>query len=432
MESAAVTFAKTDAVFHNFRVATMAKPGTNLCPLKTNDHDYSFQLPVSGYGAVEKCSLGVKGSTISWIAPTASLPILPSGIEMIDGQGRWLTPGLIDCHTHLVYGGNRAGEWEARLTGVSYEEIARQGGGILSSVRSTRAESTEQLVKSAAKRLNRLMSEGVTTVEIKSGYGLDLESEIKMLEAAKQLGEQHNINVVGTLLAAHAVPPECKGRPDEYIDHVCDQIIPAAKDLCSAVDVFCESIAFDVAQSKRVFEAAQKHGLGFKVHGEQLTHTGISALAAEMGALSADHLEYLSEHDCEAMAKTNIVATVLPGAFYCLKETQKPPIAALRAAGVPIAVATDCNPGSSPVTSLLLMANMACNLFGLTPEEALIAITRNAAQALGLQDQVGTIEPGKRADFVAWDVDSPAEIVYGVGHNPCIAVCRGGSYVAAI
>ena len=429
MDSAAVAFARTEQVFRNFRIATMAPAGTTLSALTSNKQDYILSQPDTRYGELEDCSIGVCGGRIQWILPTSSLPILPSDIETTDGEGRWLTPGLIDCHTHLVYGGNRANEWESRLTGVSYEEIARQGGGILSSVKSTRLASIEQLVDDASLRLRRLMEEGVTTVEIKSGYGLDQDNEIKMLEAARELQERHEVAVVTTLLAAHAVPPEFKDKPDEYIDLICEEIIPAAKDKCMAVDAFCESIAFDVDQTKRVFEAAIANGLAFKVHGEQLTSTGISGIAAKMGALSADHLEYLSDADCKVMGETDIVATVLPGAFYCLKETQKPPIDSLRKHGVPIAVATDCNPGSSPVTSLLLMANMACNMFGLTPEESLLAITRNAAQALGLQASVGTFEPGKRADFVVWDVDAPAEIVYGVGHNPCLEVYRAGSRV---
>ena len=404
---------KPDSVFTNFRVATMTETG-------------------QPYGALQDVSVGVTDGMISWVVPTEQLPNFDSDVKVIVGGQRWMTPGLIDCHTHLVYGGNRAAEWEMRLGGVPYEEIARQGGGILSRVTSTRAASEEQLVTSAAKRLNCLVAEGVTTVEIKSGYGLDLESELKMLRAATKLSDHCNIHVETTLLGAHAVPPEFKGRADDYLDLVCNEMIPAAaeQELCSSVDAFCESIAFDVAQTKRVFRAAFQAGLKIKVHAEQLSNLGMAAEAARMGAVSADHLEYLSAEDCKILAENGTVATLLPGAFYCLKETQKPPVAALLENNVPIAIATDSNPGSSPMLSLILAGNMACNIFGLTPEQAIAGMTRNAAKALALTDR-GEIRVGARADFAIWDVDSPAEILYQIGGNPCVVAYRGGQLVEA-
>ena len=404
---------KPDSVFTNFRVATMTETG-------------------QPYGALQDISVGVTDGLISWVVPTEQLPHFDSDVKVIVGGQRWMTPGLIDCHTHLVYGGNRAVEWEMRLGGVTYEEIARQGGGILSSVTSTRAASEEELIAAAAKRLNCLMAEGVTTVEIKSGYGLDLESELKMLRAATKLSDHCDIHIETTLLGAHAIPPEFKGRADDYLDLVCNEMIPAAAEqkLCSSVDAFCESIAFDVAQTKRVFAAAFQAGLKIKVHAEQLSNLGMAAEAARMGAISADHLEYLSAEDCPTLAQHGTVATLLPGAFYCLKETQKPPVAALLENNVPIAIATDSNPGSSPMLSLILAGNMACNIFGLTPEQALAGMTRNAAKALALTDR-GEIRVGARADFAIWDVDSPAEILYQIGGNPCVVAYRGGQLVEA-
>jgi imidazolonepropionase len=387
-----------------------------------------FRAPDTEYGLLHDWDLGVSGQRIVWIAPAANRQTF-SEVNIIVGDGKLLTPGLIDCHTHLVYGGNRAGEWESRLKGVSYEDLARQGGGILSTVAATRLASLDELVASASRRLQRLTAEGVTTVEIKSGYGLNLETEMKMLRAARQLSELFPVSIETTLLAAHAIPPEYHGRANEYVDVVCQEVIPACAEMCSAVDVFCESIAFDVPQTLRVFEAAKAQGLNFKVHAEQLSRTGIAAVAAEMGALSADHLEFLSEADCRTLGLHTTVATLLPGAFYCLNEMQKPPVPSLRRHGVPIAVATDSNPGSSPVTSILLAANMACNLFRLTPAEALAAVTINAARALGIADQIGSLQPGRYADFAVWEVQSPAEIVYGVGHNPCVAVYRRGEPV---
>ena len=382
------------------------------------------------YGVLESVAIGVSGGIIEWIHPESNLGILDSSAQLIDGENRWLTPGLIDCHTHLVYGGNRAMEWEQRLGGTPYEEIAKQGGGILSSVSSTRDTSESQLAQSAEKRLRHLVSEGVTTIEIKSGYGLDVETELKMLRAARSLESRCEVGIETTLLGAHTTPPEFKGRSDEYIDLVCNEMIPEAAEqkLCSAVDAFCESIAFDVPQTKRVLKAALDSGFNVKVHAEQLSSLGMAAEAARLGAISADHLEYLSQRDCQVLAEHGTVATLLPGAFYCLRETQLPPVAALIENGVPIAIATDSNPGSSPMLSILLAGNMACNIFRLTPEQALAGMTRNAAKALALDDR-GEISIGKRADFAVWSVESPAEILYSIGGNPCFAVYRDGKRV---
>ncbi|MFT5301500.1 MAG: imidazolonepropionase [Mariniblastus sp.] len=424
--------ANADVVLTNFMIATMTKAkdaGDALMECVFSGKSIAASVQHVDYGLLENVSLGIKDGVIAWMALTDEIPDLKRYPQIRDGAGQWLTPGLIDCHTHLVYGGNRADEWEMRLTGQSYEAIARSGGGILSSVRATRAASQDELLESAARRLTRLMAEGVTTIEIKSGYGLDLGTELKMLEVAHQLGRSFPVQVQPTLLGAHAVPPEFKGRADAYVDLVCHQMIPAAKDLCTSVDVFCESIAFDLAQTKRVFEAAQEAGLNFKAHAEQLSASGASEMAAEMGALSVDHLEYLTPEACQVLGQHETVATLLPGAFYCLQEKQKPPVESLRENGVPIAIATDSNPGSSPVLSLLLMGNMACNLFGMTPAESLAGMTRNAAKALGMDATVGTIEVGKRADLAVWNVGSPAEIVYGIGSNPCQAVCYQGEFV---
>lgn len=408
MDTDSIDFDSIDSIFRGFRIATLKSDSENA------------------YGALANHVIGVKDGHITWIVAEDQLRELADRVRVIEGNNQWLTPGLIDCHTHLVYGGNRADEWEARLGGKSYEEIARAGGGILSSLRNTRTATESELVESASKRLSKLMSEGVTTVEIKSGYGLDTDTELKMLRAARQLSSLHAIDVETTLLGAHAVPPEFKGRPDDYIQLVCEEMIPQARDLCSAVDAFCESIAFDVAQTRRVLSTALEHELKIKVHAEQLSNMGMAAEAAKMGAISADHLEYLSSEDCAVLAEHGTVATLLPGAFYCLKEKQCPPVADLINHQVPIAIATDSNPGSSPVVSLLLMGNMACNLFGLTPELALAGMTRNAAQALGIQERVGTLEVGKQADFAVWDVHSLAEIFYQIGGNPCVTTYKNG------
>jgi imidazolonepropionase len=340
----------------------------------------------------------------------------------IDGDGRLLTPGLVDCHTHLVYAGDRAREFEQRLEGVSYEEIARAGGGIRSTVRLTRAADEDVLTAASEGRLRELMRHGVTTVEIKSGYGLSLEHELKCLRVARRLGERHPVTVRTTLLAAHAVPPEFEGRPDDYIDEIVGRILPeaATQGVADAVDAFCDTIGFTHAQTRRVFEAACAHGLPVKLHAEQLSNQHGAALAAEFGALSADHLEHLDEAGAAAMARAGTVAVLLPGAYYFLRDTTPPPIGLLRAHGVPMAVATDCNPGTSPTTHLPLMLNMACTLFRLTPAEALLGVTRHAARALGLQDEIGTIEVGKRADLCLWDATHPAELAYAIGSSPLL------------
>ncbi|MGH8704907.1 MAG: imidazolonepropionase, partial [Burkholderiales bacterium] len=344
-----------------------------------------------------------------------------------DARGAWITPGLVDCHTHLVYAGNRAHEFEQRLKGASYEEIARAGGGIAATVRETRAASEAELAAAAAKKLEQWTAQGVTVIEIKSGYGLDLDTELKMLRAARSLGSR--IAVKTTFLGAHAVPEEYRERADEYVALVCDEMLPAAAPLADAVDAFCETIAFSVKQTAKVFGAARKLGLPVKLHADQLSDTGGAQLAAQFGALSADHLEYANEAGIEAMAKAGTVAVLLPGAFYFLRETRQPPVAALRRHGVPIALATDHNPGSSPFTSILLAMNMGCTLFRLTPEEALAGVTRNGARALGMQATHGTLETGKQADLAFWDIESPAELVYAIGANPCVRVVRAGKVV---
>jgi len=385
------------------------------------------------YGIVEDGALVVGGGRIEWIGPRSELPAkLAAGRLTRSAGGRWVTPGLVDCHTHLVYAGHRADEFERRLEGASYEALARAGGGILSTVRATRAADEEALLESASRRLAGFLREGVTTVEIKSGYGLDLETEMKQLRVARGLGARHPLDVVTTFLGAHTLPPEHAGDADRYIDFVCDTVLPAVAEagLADAVDAFCERIGFTLGQVERVFAAARAHGLPVKLHAEQLSDSGGTALAARYRALSADHLEYLSAEGVEAMARAGTVAVLLPAAFYFLGETRKPPVAALRERGVPMALASDANPGSAPVGSLLLMLNMACVLFGLTPAEALAGATRNAAAALGLADRLGTLEAGKQADFVLWDIEHPAELAYRFGANPCFQVIKRGLAVA--
>ncbi len=384
------------------------------------------------YGLIRDAAVAVAGGKILFAGPREDLPagMFAAAGHVTDGERALLTPGLIDCHTHLVYGGNRATEWEARLGGATYEDISRAGGGILSSVRATRALDEAGLVRATLPRLEVLLAEGVTTVEIKSGYGLETEAELRMLRAARRLGRMRPVDVRATLLAAHAIPPEFSDAPDAYVDLVCQEIIPeaAAEGLVDAVDAFCEGIAFSPDQVARVFRVARAHGLPVKLHAEQLSNLGGAALAASFGALSADHLEYLDQPGVDAMAAAGTVAVLLPGAFYMLRETHAPPVALLRAAGVPVAIATDCNPGTSPICSVLATLNLACTLFRLTPEEALAGVTRHAARALGLSDR-GVLAPGMRADMVLWRVEHPAELAYGIGLNPARAVMRAGVLV---
>lgn len=372
------------------------------------------------YGLLEGHAVGIESGRIALVAPEGEFPSGWRGAERVDLGGRLVTPALIDCHTHIVFGGNRAREFEMRLEGASYEEIARAGGGIVSTMSATRAASEDELVESALPRLDALIAEGVSTIEIKSGYGLSVEHELKMLRAARRLGELRPVRIVTSWLAAHALPPEFKGRADDYIGEV---VLPGmtqakAEGLADAVDGFCEGIAFSPDQMQRVFEHAQTLGLPVKLHAEQLSNLGGAAFAARHGAMSADHLEYLDAAGVNAMAEHGTVAVLLPGAFYTLRETQLPPVQLLREAGVPIAVATDCNPGSSPLASLLLTMNMACTLFRMTPEEALAGVTRNAATALGLSEEIGTIEQGKAAELAVWNAGEPAELAYRIGFNP--------------
>ncbi len=397
--------------------------------------DIATMVPGRPFGAIEAGAIAVRDGRIAWIGPAAALPAAQIGPQTVlhDLAGGWITPGLVDCHTHLVFGGNRAHEFELRLNGASYEEIARAGGGIRSTVAATRAASEDDLLHQSAPRLKALLAEGVTTLEIKSGYGLSLADELKCLRVARRLGQLYPLRIRTTLLAAHALPPEYAGRADAYIDLVCRQIIPAAAEqgLADAVDAFCEGIAFSVAQTRRVFEAARAHGLPVKLHAEQLSNLGGARLAAEFGALSADHLEHLDEAGVAAMAQAGSVAVLLPGAFYALRETQAPPVALFRQHGVPMALSTDCNPGTSPVTSLLLMLNMGCTLFRLTPEESLAGATREAARALGLGSEIGTLTVGKQADFVVWDIDRPAALAYRIGFNPRRQVVLAGQILPA-
>ncbi len=374
----------------------------------------------SGLGVIDHGAVASKGGRIVFAGPEADLPTGLSAAETIDCEGRWITPGLVDCHTHLVFGGNRAREFEQRLAGATYEEIARAGGGIVSTVRATRAASEEALVAGALPRLDTLIGEGVTTVEIKSGYGLDRATEMRMLAAARRLGAVRPVRVVTSFLGAHALPPEAGGDTDRYIDTVITDMLPAvaAAGLADAVDAFCEGIAFSPAQTARLFEAARGCGLPVKLHADQLSNLGGAALAARYGALSADHVEYTDEAGAAAMAEAGTVAVLLPGAFYFLRETQKPPVEAFRRAGVAMALATDCNPGSSPMTSLLLAMNMGATLFRLTVEECLAGVTRNAARALGLAGETGTLEAGKSCDLAIWSIEEPAELVYRIGFNP--------------
>lgn len=397
-----------DVLWTHVHLATMTGPG--------NDDD------------IRDGAIAVRNGRIAWLGKQEHLPAGHMAHQEHDGEGCWLTPGLIDCHTHIVYAGSRSNEFEARLQGISYEAIARQGGGILSTMRATRTATEAALLEASLPRIAQLLSEGVTTLEIKSGYGLNLENERKMLRVARRLSTLLPIRISTTFLGAHALPPEYSGQPDAYLDLVCNDMLPvlAAEGLIDAVDAFCEKIGFSTAQTERVFQAAQQQGLPVKLHAEQLSDQGGALLAAHYGAQSADHLEYLSSHGITALAKAGTVAVLLPGAFYFLRETACPPVQALRTAGVPIAIATDCNPGTSPMTSLLLAMNMACTLFRLTPREALAGVTQHAAKALGMEKDIGSLEAGKIADFSLWAIEHPRDLAYGIGGNPCRHVVNGG------
>jgi imidazolonepropionase len=399
-----------DSKWIDLRLATMAPGG-------------------AAYGAIEDAALAVSGERIAWLGRRADLPGAPDKLAKTvhQGGGRWMTPGLIDCHTHLVFGGQRAGEFELRLGGATYEEVARAGGGIVSTVKATRAASEEELLASARRRLASFLREGVTTIEMKSGYGLNTADELKMLRVARKLSEAAPVSVATSFLGAHALPPEYAGRQGAYVDLICEEMLPevARSGLADAVDAFCETIAFTAAETERIFTVSRRLGLKVKLHADQLSDLGGSGLAARFGALSADHMEYASEASIRAMAESGTVAVLLPGANYFLRERQMPPVALLRQHGVPIALASNCNPGSAPVLSLLLMLSMAATLFRLMPEEALAGITRNAARALGLTDR-GVLAPGLRADLALWDIDQPAELAYWIGDNPCATVVRGG------
>ncbi|HYD61911.1 MAG TPA: imidazolonepropionase [Noviherbaspirillum sp.] len=396
-----------DAVWVNVHLATMSSPGS--------------------YGEIRDGAIAVHDGRIAWLGPRSALPAHQAAITH-DGKGCWLTPGLIDCHTHIVYAGNRSDEFEARLNGATYEEIAKRGGGIMSTVRATRAASEQELLEASLPRVRNLLAEGVTTLEIKSGYGLDLDTERKMLRVAREIGRKFPVRVKTTFLGAHALPPEYAGQADRYMEAVCQEMLPAlaAENLIDAVDAFCEKIGFSAAQTERLFQAAQEHGLPVKLHAEQLSDQGGAALTAQYRGLSADHLEYLSPAGIDAMAESGTVAVLLPGAFYFLRETKLPPVQALRDARVPIAVSTDCNPGTSPMTSLLLAMNMACTLFRLTPQEALAGTTAHAAQALGIAHETGSLAAGKSADFALWEIERPVDLAYAIGGNPCRQVVHGG------
>ena len=385
-------------------------------------HAATMAVGAAPYGAIHNAAIGIGGGQILFAGPRSSLTGEPEMLarNVISLGSAWVTPGLVDCHTHLVFAGNRAPEWEMRAKGATYEQIARAGGGILSTVRATRAADEATLEAESGARMESLRAEGVTTVEVKSGYGLDLDSELKCLRVARRLGLTYDVTVATTLLGAHAVPPEFAGRADDYVSFVCEQLIPAAarEKLADAVDAFCEGIGFTVTQTRKVFAAARSHGLSVKLHADQLSDTGGAALAAEFGALSADHLEHTSEAGVAAMARAGTVAVMLPVAFYFLRETRLPPVEALRRHGVSMAVASDCNPGTAPCASLLTAMNMACTQFGMTPEEALAGVTCHAARALGLADR-GVLEAGKRADYVLWDADTPAQLAWMVaGQRP--------------
>ena len=403
-----------DSVWLNSQVATMRGDG-------------------AAYGEVPDGAVAVTGGKIEWVGPRSQLPA--SGIgpetEVHDAGGAWLTPGLIDCHTHLIFGGDRADDFEARLHGATYAEIARAGGGIRSTVRATREATSEELEAGAVARAGGLLLQGVTTLEIKSGYGMDVATELRMLRTARSVGERLPLTVTTTLLALHALPPEFDGRRDDFVALVSGELLPSAVEdgLVDMVDAFCEGIAFTPDECASFFQAARDLGVPVRLHADQLSDTGGAALAASFSALSADHLEYVSDDGVRAMAGAGTVAVLLPGAFYYLRETRTPPVASLREHGVPMALATDANPGSSPILSLLTILNMGCTLYRLTPEEALAGVTRNAALALGLGGDLGTLEPGKRADLALWDVSHPRELAYWIGTNPCRSVIKEGVVV---
>ena len=395
-----------------------------------NVHLATMQADDIPYGAQPDGLVAVKEGLIAWVGPRRSAPDFKAA-DRYDGEGGWLTPGLIDCHTHIVYGGNRAKEFEARLQGQSYEQIAANGGGILSTVEATRATDEDTLFESALARLDKLMLEGVTTIEIKSGYGLDKKTELRMLKVARSLAEHAPVTVHTSYLGAHALPPEYKDDADGYIDFICNTVLPkvAKKDLADAVDLFCDKIGFSLQQCRRVFECAQALGLPVKGHVEQLSLQGGAELVAAFDGLSADHIEYIDERGIRALAEHQTTAVLLPAAFYFLNETQKPPVQALREAGIPMAVASDCNPGSAPQASLLLAMNQACVLFGLTPEEALTGATRNAARALGLDGVKGEIKETLDADLLLWQIDHPAELSYAVNMHHPTCIWKGGKRV---
>jgi imidazolonepropionase len=404
---------KFDTVWLNARLATLAE---------------TLAGESEGLGIVEQGAVAATGGRIVHAGAQSALPSGWDAIEKVDCAGRWITPGLIDCHTHLIFGGNRAQEFEMRLAGASYEDIARAGGGIISTVKATRAADEDELVASALPRLDHLLAEGVTTIEVKSGYGLDLETELRMLRAARRLEASRDVSVMTTFLGAHALPPEAGGDKDAFIARICDEILPAVarENLADAVDGFCEGIAFTPEQIAKVFRAAKAVSLPIKLHADQLSNLHGAKLAAEHGALSADHLEYTDEEGAVAMARAGTVAVLLPGAFYVLREKQVPPIELFRKHGVRLALATDCNPGTSPMTSLLLAMNMGATLFRFTIDECLAGVTREAARALGCLHETGTLEPGKWCDLAIWDIERPAELVYRIGFNPLHArVWRG-------
>jgi len=402
-----------DGLLLDCRLATMADTG-------------------AAYGAIERAALAWKDGVLAFAGAQAALPDAPDRLanEVASAGNAWVTPGLVDCHTHLVFGGNRAAEFEQRLSGASYEQIARSGGGIMSTVRATRAADEDTLLAQSLPRARALLADGVTTIEIKSGYGLDLASERRMLRVARRIGDELGLGVRATFLGAHALPPEFAGRQDAYVDHLCDAMLPAlaGEGLADAVDAFCETIAFTPAQTRRVFTRARELGLRVKLHADQLSDLGGAALAAEFGALSADHLEHTGDAGVRAMAAAGSVAVLLPGAFYALRETKLPPLDDFRARGVPIAIATDLNPGTSPLLSLRMAMGMACTLFRMTPEEALRGATVNAARALGLGDR-GSLAVGQRADFVVWDIERPADLCYWIGGTLAREVRIGGHRV---